>query len=211
MQIGKMTIIICVMHIRRIVLLVVLSLSTVVVRGQTVTPIDRELGDQRINLSLGVFTPIANYTLSGISHAPNQSIGAGGALQWDFFFHPVFLAGIRLHGWFTLTKTNAGLFAYDIIAHVAYVPRVSRFEFPISVGLGFSGMSFTESVVTYSKLDLAVHSSFGVIWNIDTRWGLGVNVAYLLIPQLYDGPTPPREHSRLANFIGTAIMVTYNF
>jgi len=168
----------------------------------------REPGDQVLTLNLGVLTPLFSQKKVGAPlTSTKMSVGGWFALSWEIHFLSMLRAGIDLGGAFSLAQTGKPIYLFNFLAKITYVPQISSFDFPISLGVGLNGIRFDQNANT----DFILKPSIGFYWNINAQWSIGTTLSYVFIPQIYKGPTPPKTDSRLVNMFNTAISVRYHF
>ncbi len=116
----------------------------------------------------------------------NSTVGGVGAISYQVFVNPYLAIGGELGFQFDFqAKSKTVATNVPIFAKLTTVPVQGRFEVPISLGAGLVYSSYRGS----SKLTFGCSVEAGVRYFITDEWGLGINVGFLFIPELYTSNT----------------------
>ena len=164
------------------------------------------LGDQTLSISAGMFVPLFFQEFDGPVHSTNLSLGAVGSLQWNAYLNSVVRLGLELGGSFSFSPNARTLLMLPILLKGSYVFSVSRFEFPISLGLGINIIRYRE----WSHLDILVKPGVSAFWRYDANWSFGLNLSWWLDFQAATKNQAP-DQARMGNFLEITPSVFYHF
>lgn len=142
-----------------------------------ITPTYNHEGDQFIKLGLNVSIPIAPLNPFDDGHL---KIGGTGILGYHVFITPMFSAGADVMFGFNTTIGDNVFNNIPIMVVGTYHPMWQKFEFPISMGIGFAWETYNN--YTYWP-GLVIRPEVGVHYRIGDSWSLGVDTAYTFMPQ----------------------------
>jgi hypothetical protein len=163
------------------------------------------LGDQTLTITMGMMIPLF-FSGAGVQNT-NLTLGGGGSLQWNSYLNNNMTLGGELGGTFLFTPNQRTLFMVPLTVRYAYIMRSYPFEFPIYIGAGVN-MSRLEGD---TKFDPIIKPGASFFWNYNAQWAFGVNAVYWMVFQYYRGDEPPREDSRIGNFLETTLSAIYRF
>ena len=174
--------------------------------------ISRVLGDQFLNIALGLQIPliIQNPTGQPPTSPINLELGGSGALAWGAFLGNNFSLGIDISASYSGDINGKGFFAVPIGIHGDYFFRFAPFELPIHLGLGLHILSYNDIV----SVGMMIKTGLSFYWNAFEDWSFGLNVMYWWLPELYldsDPNTPPSSMNRFGNFLEITLSAMYNF
>lgn len=164
-------------------------------------------GDQLISLNLGLMVPLFYFGGPDGAQSANLSLGGTGHLLWSSFLNNNLAIGGEFGGMFAFTPNHNTLFMIPLAARVSYFLRSYPFEFPLTLAAGVNFSRFGDNF----KTDPIVIPGVGFYWNYTVEWAFGFDVRYWFVPQIYRGPEPPSEDTRVGNFLATTLSVFYRF
>ncbi len=165
------------------------------------------LGNQMLMINAGMFVPLFFQSLGGDIESTNLSLGGVGSLQWSAFINNNMTLGVEGGGMFAFSPNERNLFMLPVTVRYAYILRLYPFEFPLSFAAGFN---FTKLDSSFQILPI-LKPGVSAYWNYSPEWAFGMNFIYWWSPNIYSGPTPPRDHSRLGNFLEITFSALYHF
>ena len=165
-----------------------------------------QLGDQTLALSAGLTIPLFFQEFSGPYHDTNLTLGGTGELQWNAYVAPSVRLGLELAGAFMRSPNQRTLFMLPITAKATYVLGISRFEFPIFLGVGLNLVRYRE----WSHLDFILKPGAAAYWRYDSNWSFGASAAWWLDFQGTTDSQDP-EQARMGNFLAITPSVFYHF
>jgi hypothetical protein len=161
-------------------------------------------GDKAFTVSAGLIFPAGFYS-SGekIEHNLTPPIGYTGSLGYTYFLNSNIFAGGEIQGMFIATLARNSLFIIPIGLKAGYQFILSRFEFPISLGLG---MTF------HRYLDLGYFGFYlkggaGVYFRFNADWSFGINASWGWYPEW----TPRKSENIDGNIVEAMLSVRYHF
>ncbi len=159
--------------------------------------------------SLSLYIPVTNIDVQGNTHSPGITLG--GAVGAGLSYNATSLWAIG-GGLNTLLAGSEGekLFtSLENYLEVGLTPRVSRFEFPVSLGLGVHFLTYDEN----SETNFSMRGTIGSMFSLTRDYSLGVNVITSVIFQNYDSKKepPPAEDSRTHISILPSIIFSTRF
>jgi hypothetical protein len=163
-------------------------------------------GDQAFGISFGVALPTVFATTDGEILPRNIVIGGTGSLSYDYFFGPHFFVGGELQGMFAPTLGDHMLFIIPITLRAGYQFVVGRFEFPLSLGLGFAAQQFRTSK-SYGYTGFFAKPKASVFFRLNPDWSFGINTAWWWVPQI----TSNSADSVHGHFFEATLAVRYHF
>jgi len=164
------------------------------------------LGDQTLSISAGVFVPLFYQQFNGTYWKNNLKVGGTGSLQWNAYLSSAFRLGLEVSTSFCMDPNKDPLVMLPITVKGAYVLDVSRFEFPVFLGVGMTIMRYQE----WSYIDLIFKPGFAAYWRYDANWSFGFNCVWWLDMQFATGSRPPEE-SMMLNTLEITPSIFYNF
>jgi hypothetical protein len=165
------------------------------------------LGDQMLMINGGLFVPLFNQTLTGDIHSTHLTLGGVGSIQWSAYLNNNMSIGGEGGGMFAFTPNDNNLFMLPVTLRFSYFLRKYPFDFPLSLA---AGVNFVRLNSVFRILPILKPGISGY-WNYNTSWAFGLNVVYWWTPDIYMGPEPPHEQSRLGNFIEFSLSARYSF
>jgi len=165
------------------------------------------LGNQLLIINGGLFLPLFFQELGGTIHDTNLSLGGVGSIQWAAHLSNNMTLGLEGGGMFAFSPNNRSLFMLPITARYAYSLKAYPFEFPLSIS---GGINFTRLGHSFQILPI-VKPGVSAYWNYSSEWAFGINFFYWWVPNVYTGPNPPKEESRLGNFLEISLSAMYHF
>ena len=162
-----------------------------------------ELGDQIFSLRAGLVIPLFFHDFDGNTYDSNSTIGASGAIQWNFYLTNYLRLGIDIGLAFSLDPNKNLYNMIPITFNVAYVISVSRFEFPISLSSGINILNYADIY----HLGILIKPAIAAYWRYDANLSFGLNIAYWWTMEF-----PIEDYSAVAgNFIDITPSLFYHF
>lgn len=134
-------------------------------------------GDQYLRVSLNLDIPIHPLNPFDDGHL---NIGGMGTLGYNYFLTDSFSAGIEVGFGFNSTIGENILNYIPILLTGTWHPSLGRFEFPLTVGIGFAWETYNS--YTYWP-GLVIKPEAGVHYRIGDSWSIGVDVSYAFMPE----------------------------
>lgn len=175
--------------------------------------ISRVLGDQYLNIALGVQAPLFIYNPSpddGEKRVNESNLKAGftGGLGWAAFVNSNISLGLDIDVAYSPDLNAVSYFSVPITFKGNYFFRSAPFEFPIHLGLGMDILKYKD----ITSLALIVKTGASWYWNAIQDWSFGLNIMYWWVPELYSGLRDvPSSMTRYGNFLEITISALYNF
>jgi hypothetical protein len=110
-------------------------------------------------------------------------------------------------GMFAFTPNDNNLFMLPVTIRYSYFLRKYPFDFPLTIA---AGANFVRLNSDFRILPI-VKPGISGFWNYSTSWAFGVNVVYWWTPDIYMGPEPPHEQSRIGHFLEFSLSARYHF
>lgn len=163
-----------------------------------------ELGDQVFSLRAGVILPLFFHDFEEYKvYSANSTIGATGAIQWNFYLTSYLRLGLDIGLAFNL-DVNANLYnMIPITAKVTYVISVSRFEFPISLSTGLNVLNYQDIY----DLSFIIRPGVAGYWRFNANLSFGVEIAYWWLVEFPAGDNP----AVAGNFLDISPSLFYHF
>jgi len=163
-----------------------------------------ELGDQMFSIRAGVLIPLFWQDFGGNDILPaNSTIGACGALQWNFYLTGALRLGIDIGLGFCV-DINSNLYNMIPIAfRTTYIFSISRFEIPVSLCIGMNILNHLE---TYD-IGIILRPETGLFYRYDANFSFGLNIGYWWALEF-----PVEDDSAAAgNFLDITPALLYHF
>ncbi len=167
------------------------------------------MGDQTFTINAGLFIPLffQDMNWNVFPAKDHLSLGGTGSLEWNAFIKNNLKLGVEFGGMFAFSPNNT-LFMIPVTGKITYIFRkYYPFEFPVSFGAGVNFSKLSESFYFGAILKPEVSG----LWNYNSEWAFGLNIAYWWVPEIYFGESPPAEQSRFGNFLVTSLSALYHF
>jgi hypothetical protein len=163
-------------------------------------------GDQTFNISLGVLIPTVFTDGDGdilFSGPTNILVGGTGSIGYNYFLNSNVFVGAELQGMFAKTMSEHMFFMVPITARIGYQFVVSRFEFPLALGLGIAPTRYQEG----GYVGFFMKPAASVFFRFNPDWSFGLNTEWWWSPQW---PSDPAKHA-YGNFMEITISARYHF
>lgn len=169
---------------------------------------NNKAGDQYIRIALGPDFPVNFPSFDKLfSKDRKLNIGGMGTFGYHYFLTNVLSIGGQIGFGLNITTGEHVLNLVPVTFNTTFIPTINNFEFPISLGIGFSSHSYAGQ--TYFP-GLTIQSQIGVDYKITPNWSVGFELGYLYLPEfnhLYN-----KEQSNVhAQFITTELVARYFF
>ncbi|MDR1388777.1 MAG: hypothetical protein LBJ31_02230 [Treponema sp.] len=137
-------------------------------------------GDQIFNVNLGLVFPHFYYG-GGIGKVDtNIDMGGMASLAYHYFFTPHIYLGGELSAMFAPTIGDNMYYSIPFGMRAGYQFVLGRFEFPLTLMLGFAAQSYLDS----SYFGFFAKPVVGAYFRITQNWSFGVQTEYWWIPQI---------------------------
>lgn len=158
-------------------------------------------GDQYIKIALGLCAPLNFPDFISLFTGDSQlKIGGMGTLGYHYFITSKFAVGFDVGFGFNVS-IGSHVFNYvPFVIAATYQPTAGRFEFPLTLGIGFAWESFGGN--NYFP-GLVVKPEAGVMFRLSESWSLGLEASYLLMPQFTSW-----YHDDAENFAGQYALIS---
>ncbi|MDR1277325.1 MAG: hypothetical protein LBK02_01085 [Treponema sp.] len=160
-------------------------------------------GDQTFTITLGIIFPtlfIQNGSM--ITHNINP-VGGTGSLAYTYFLGSHVFVGGEIGIMFDATLRKNTLFIIPIGLRAGYQFLFKRFEFPVSLLIGFAPQRYLE----LGYFGLFVKPSASAFFRFNPDWSFGINTAWWWVPQW----TPDKTKNVDGNFIDITLSARYHF
>ncbi len=179
----------------------------------TAPEINRVLGDQYLNIAIGMQIPLFIHNPSPESgekaiNPTNLRVGMSGTLGWAAFLNNNISLGLDLNAAYSGDLNRVGFFTVPITVNSSYFFRLSPVEIPLHLGLGMNIMRYKD----ITTLGMMVKAGASVYWNAIQDWSFGLNLMYWWQPEFYSGNGDiPGTNTRFGNFLEVTLSAMYNF
>jgi hypothetical protein len=169
-------------------------------------------GDKIFAITLGTLFPLV-FTDTNYSKLPNKlsPVGGTGSLNFFYFLTPHIFVGGELQGSFSQTIGENFLFLVPVTIHAGYQFIVSRFEFPLSLGIGGA----THSYRGRDLYNFFAKGEVSAFFRLNSDWSFGLNAAFLWAPEVgtQDPDTKRKtpEHDAYGHFFEVTASARYHF
>ncbi|MDR0447610.1 MAG: hypothetical protein LBH07_02970 [Treponema sp.] len=168
-------------------------------------------GDQTFCINLGLVKPLF-FMDQNIGKLDTQmGLGGMGSLGYNYYLGPNFFLGGELSGMFSPTVGQNMFYMVPIGFRAGYQLLLSRFEFPLSLLVGFAPQSHNQR----SYFGFFSKPTAGAFFRLNNEWSFGLNTSFWWVPQ-WTGKT--REHSNYSGnvnihgfFLEISAGVRYHF
>lgn len=109
------------------------------------------------------------------------AVGGYGSITYQMFANSYFALGGEIGYMFNYSVSDELLTNVPIQFKVSYVPVQGQIDIPISLGLGFSYLSYNEGAL----LCPYVTAEIGLDFYFNEHWGAGIETGLWLVPELY--------------------------
>lgn len=131
-------------------------------------------GDQLIKIELAVTIPFR-------PQIGQLNVGGGGSLGYMYFLTEWFQLGGDISFSYNTTIGSNTITLIPVLFKAAFQPTAGRFEFPITLGLGFA----FENYIDRFYFGMAAKFSLGAYYRITPRWSAGIHTGLFWYPQWY--------------------------
>lgn len=164
-----------------------------------------QAGDQYLRISVAVSFPLGFGDL--FSGNQKMNIGGAGTLGYHYFVLDYLALGAEVSFGFNTTIGSHTYNYVPILFTVTTVPTVNKFEFPITLGIGFA----TENYNNYKYFPgLALKAEGGIYYRFSSSWSAGFEATYRFLPQ-FAGLYSSSAHNIMGNFLNLTLGAKYHF
>jgi hypothetical protein len=157
-------------------------------------------GDKIFALSAGFILPMVFVHENGGVKDGNIGLGGSGSLAYAYFFDSHLFLGGELGGMFAPTKAENALFIVPMGLRLGYQFILGRFEFPLSLLVGFAPQTYLEK----NYFGFFVKPLASAFWRFNPDWSFGLNAAWWWVPQW-------GERTVHGNFLELTLSARYHF
>jgi len=166
-------------------------------------------GDQLFVISAGVIFPTVflNNTRK-IDHNFNPPVGGGMSLSYLYFFGAHLFVGGEIGFKFNYTLGENTVFLIPIGARAGWQFVVRRFEFPLSMTIGFAPQRY----LNFSYPGFFLKAGASAFFRFNPDWSFGLNTDWSWYPQRPQENGKPVPHKNVdANILGVTLSARYHF
>ena len=145
--------------------------------SKTVNPYTR--GDQLFCINLGLVQPLFFVEQEEGYLDTNMNLGGLGSLGYIYFLDAHWFLGGELSGMFSSTIDKSMFYIIPIGFRGGYQFIINRFEFPLSLLIGFAPQSYSDR--TY--FGFFAKPAAGAFFRFNTDWSFGLNTSFWWVPQ----------------------------
>jgi hypothetical protein len=168
-------------------------------------------GDMVLNLNAGVIFPMA-FSVGDTSQY-DPPVGGAGRLSFSYFLSSHLFVGFDvLQGMFAPTIGEHMLYLVPMGPHIGYEWTAGRFEFPLSLTVGWAWESYLEHLYFgfFAKPQLSV------LFRVFNNWSFGLTGAWWFVPQwgaqkMNDNGDLVKGGDAVGNFFELTLMAQYHF
>jgi hypothetical protein len=171
-------------------------------------------GDQIFNLHLGLVFPLFYADTEKGVLSTKMNLGGMGALSYIYFLNSHWFLGVELSGAFFSTEGKNNYFIVPMGFKTGYQFIFRRFEFPLSLMVGFA----PQQRLGGSYFGFFAKPAAAAFFRFNQDWSFGINASLWWVPQWtgkHDDPGMAERHSGTINihgfFLETSIGVRYHF
>jgi hypothetical protein len=139
-------------------------------------------GDQTFSINLGLVKPLFYYDQQEGRLDTNMKLGGMGSLGYNYFLGPHLFLGGELSGMFASTEGENMYFIVPIGFRIGYQFILRRFEFPLSLLVGFAPQSHLDA----SYFGFFSKAMASVFFRFNSDWSFGLNTSFWWVPQWTD-------------------------
>jgi hypothetical protein len=193
-----------------VVLFVCAGMPLFAADGTPAQPAQYGLGDQTLQPSVGLFTPLFLIPTgiwflapSSPGGPPHLSLGGAFSIGWAAYVAPQIRIGADLGGSFAVSPNGNFLWSIPLVAKASYVFTLYPFEIPLTFGVGINIVKLVDQVT----VDLLLKPGASFLWIFHSSWSFGVNLNYWFDMQF----SATAANSRIGNFLETTLTALYHF
>jgi hypothetical protein len=162
-------------------------------------------GDQTFIISVGVMFPTVFVDSSGnlIDHNFSPPIGGTGSLAYNYFLGSHVSLGGEIGGMFSYTAGESTVFIIPIGFRAGYQFVVRRFEFPLTLTVGFAPQRY----LNLGYFGFFAKGGGSVYFRFSPEWSFGVNTNWFWLPQWTRDPAKDVQ----GNMVDLTIGFRYHF
>ena len=136
-------------------------------------------GDQIFCINLGLVKPLFFVDSNDGYLKTQMNLGGFGSLAYNYFLDSHWYLGGELGGMFCSTIDENMFYIVPIGFRAGYQLIFNRFEFPLSLMIGFAPQAYNER--TY--LGLFAKPSAGAFFRFNPDWSFGINTSFWWVPE----------------------------
>jgi len=165
-------------------------------------------GDQTFTISMGVNFPTVFHDDKPKKIDPHWSpVGGAGSLAYTRFLGAHYFLGAEIGVSFNRTLGKNTIFIVPIGVRTGWQFIFHRFEFPITLAIGFA----PERYLNYSYTGLFVKLGGSGFFRFNPDWSFGLNADWNWYPQWPRKEKNPTAKDMYANIIGLTLAARYHF
>ena len=136
-------------------------------------------GDQMFCINLGIIKPLFFIEQKEGYFKTQMNLGGFGSLAYNYYLDSNWFLGGELGGMFSSTIDRSMFYIVPIGFRAGYQFIINRFEFPLSLMVGFAPQSYAER--TY--LGLFSKPAAGAFFRFNSEWSFGMNTSFWWVPE----------------------------
>ncbi|GHT75938.1 hypothetical protein FACS1894124_7870 [Spirochaetia bacterium] len=160
-------------------------------------------GDKLFVISVGAVFPTIFLDNNGEKYTHNVKIGGTGSLGFNYFLGSHLYLGAEIGGMFASTLAGNMLYMVPMGLRVGYQFILKRFEFPLSLMVGFVPQTYLKQ----SFGGLFMKPEVSAFWRLNPDWSFGLNTGWWWVPQW---PKEGHDKDRHGNFIELTLSARYH-
>jgi len=166
-------------------------------------------GDQVFAISVGVIFPLFfTNKHEVIEHKFNPPVGGTGSLAYNYFLTKMFFVGGEIGVKFNYTLGENTVFLIPIGFRLGWQFLANRFEFPISLVIGFAPQRY----LNYGYAGLFVKGVTSAYFRFNPDWSFGLNIDWNWYPQWpKKEPGQTTNKNVYGNILGLTLSARYHF
>jgi len=137
-------------------------------------------GDQIFSINLGLVIPLFYLESNNGVMKTQMNVGGMGALTYNYFMSSNIYWGLEISGMFASTVGQNMYYIVPMGGRIGYHLQYNRFEFPISLMLGFAPQSHNQR--SYFSW-LFAKPGAGIFFRVNQEWSFGLNTNFWWVPQ----------------------------
>jgi hypothetical protein len=167
-------------------------------------------GDGVFNIHLGVIFP-ATFSVGSVSQY-EPPVGGTGMLSGSYFLSSHLFVGFGVQGMFTPTIGEHMLYIVPMGPHIGYEWTVGRFEFPLSLMVGWAWEMYLEHLY----FGFFAKPQVSALYRVFNDWSFGLTAAWWFVPQWGAKTTDDtgkmvKGKDAVGNFFELTLMAQYHF
>ncbi len=162
-------------------------------------------GDQLYFFDAGPMIPLFIYTPNSTPTMSSGTMYVGGTASMGFeaFMNHRTSFGLEIGYTFAYSIDHTLYTSIPFLCNISYYLSQGELDLPITLGAGAIYNKYDEEFYFGS----VVKPELGIIWNFNDNWGIGTDISYWFIPELYFGENA--DKTAFGNMLSTKITLQY--